>query len=242
MLVQYPDGYYRSDTVFLSDVCYGFSSRQHGDMREFINRERVFRQFQIAMNSTVFTRQVHGSTVSVAGISDLGSTIPGADGLVYKDYGCVGLGVFGADCLPIVATGYTTERVRVVGGVHAGWKGIFQGVIPAFITTLAAQGIPVENMKFVIGPHIRSCCYDVSSERANLAIKLFGSGSVTVYKDRNLLDLTIIAMQQFEQAGVDLRNIDSDTPCTSCSPDIFFSFRRTREHFGEIMGFIGKKE
>lgn len=63
--------------------------------------------------------------------------------------------VFTADCLGIVLHGDGE-----VAAVHAGWRGLAAGVVE---NAVAAMGIV---RSAVIGPHIRSCCFEVGPEVA----------------------------------------------------------------------------
>ncbi len=247
MLVQFPDGLYRSDKIAFRNLFYGFTTRRNGDMRVGNNRAAVLSQLNTVLTSAIFAQQVHGNKVYTAHDQNLGTTIPEVDGVVYAGKGKAVLGVFGGDCLPILA-GMENDDVEssavsdpVLGAVHAGWRGVFGGVIPALIAPMVRHQISPQRLKVVIGPHIRSCCYNVAEARATIAVELFGKNAVSFRQGKYFLDLTQIALKQFESEGIDIRNIDSDSPCTACTSEMFYSFRHdSKADFGEIMGVIGK--
>jgi len=97
--------------------------------------------------------QVHGRVVAVAAQPEyLGE----ADGLITGSRE-LSLAVATADCLPIALAGRHTIAL-----VHAGWRGIVNGVIPAAMGAMRAMGD--EPSFAAIGPHIGPCCYEVGDE------------------------------------------------------------------------------
>ena len=128
-------------------VAHGFSTRLGGvsegiyaTLNLGMNRgdapDRVrenYRRFCAAigadMGNIVCASQVHGDTVRTVTAADLGIGLDEpepwqADGLV-TDIPGVTLAVYSADCLPILL--YDPVR-RVVGAVHAGWRGTALGI------------------------------------------------------------------------------------------------------------------
>ncbi len=95
--------------------------------------------------------QVHGRTV-------LEATAPGvvgeADALWTRRRG-LALAVRTADCVPVLLAGD-----GVVAAVHAGWRGIAAGVVPA---TLAALG-GGDGLVAAVGPAISGAVYEVGPE------------------------------------------------------------------------------
>ncbi len=74
----------------------------------------------------------------------------------------VAVGVFTADCVPIIIV---NEEKKVVAAVHSGWKGTFNSIVVNTINKMKEEyNINVANTKVYIGPHIRQCCYEVSEE------------------------------------------------------------------------------
>ena len=131
-------------------VAHGFSTRLGGvsegiyaTLNLGMNRgdapDRVrenYRRFCAAigadMGNIVCASQVHGDTVRTVTAADLGIGLDEpepwqADGLV-TDIPGVTLAVYSADCLPILL--YDPVR-RVVGAVHAGWRGTALGIAQA---------------------------------------------------------------------------------------------------------------
>jgi polyphenol oxidase len=146
-------------------------------------------------------RQVHGAAVVRANGH-------GAEAdAIWTDEPGLGLVVVTADCLPLalVRTGSTPGLCLV----HAGWRGLAEGVVGAAV---AALGGPVAA---VVGPGIGPCCYDVGPEVA----ERFGERGRT-------LDLRALAERALGNAGVE--RVEHADLCTACDEERFFSHRRDR--------------
>ena len=110
-----------------------------------------------------FVRQVHGRRVCALSASTVArhtagaDQLPHADGLVSAEPGLAAT-VLTADCLPVAIAG---ERAVVM--VHAGWRGLREGVIAAGVEALRAAGSD-GTLSAAIGPGAGPCCYEVSEE------------------------------------------------------------------------------
>ncbi len=155
-------------------------------------------------------RQVHGRAVTAREAPGPGGE---ADGQVTDRAGIAPM-VLSADCLTIVI-----GAPGAVGVVHAGWRGLADGVIAAGVAAVRerAEGQPPQA---AIGPGAGVCCYEVGDEVRERFIR-FGP---EVRRGRHL-DLKAIAHRQLEAAGVDA--VHDVGLCTICSdPELFFSHRR----------------
>lgn len=173
-----------------------FTTAADGDMRRDPGARR-----QVGIGADWATvRQVHGSSVVEAKHpGDHGD----ADGVTTHVRG-LPVAVFTADCLGIVIHG--PDRVSVV---HAGWRGVHAGVVDAALEGFGA----VESVH--IGPHIRSCCFEVGPEVA----ALFGDDVTTTSWGTTSVDLTSAVTRRLP---VRPEVIDR---CTRCGDDAF-SHRR----------------
>lgn len=133
--------------------------------------------------------QVHGARAvafsdgapsdSALGITDA-ARLEAADAAVARDGLAVGVRV--ADCVPILVADAATGRVAAI---HAGWKGLVAGVIPAALSTLrrldssadadtvqtAARPEPSETLIAAVGPCIGPCCFEVGSDVAEVIVR-----------------------------------------------------------------------
>jgi YfiH family protein len=127
----------------------------------------------------------------------------------------------GADCLPIAVA--TTEGVPRLAVLHAGWRGLAEGVVGAGV--LALGGEPTAA---VVGPAVGPCCYEVGPEVSALF-------DADLTKD-GILDLWTAAERALRRAGVaEVERVDL---CTRCNPELFFSHRRSGPTRG-AQGVIG---
>jgi YfiH family protein len=152
-----------------------------------------------------YLNQVHGSTVLEA----TGPGVVGDADAVFSVAQGLPMTVATADCLPVIA-----EGPRVAAVIHAGWRGLDAGVIPAALAAMAARDLEVERV--AIGSAIGPCCYEVGPEVA----ALFPGFTATTAGGGTSVDLGAIAESQLR--GKQLWRSET---CTSCG-DGLHSFRR----------------
>lgn len=188
-----------------------------GDEPHLVEQNRRIACEQLGLDATrlSFNRQVHSPTVHRA--HRRGE--PG-DGL-WSDEAGVPMLAMSADCLPIVIA--RTEGERALAVVHAGWRGLSEGVVAA-----ATDALGVGPKAAVIGPAIGPCCYEVGPEVA----QLFDDDLVV---DRKL-DLWTAAERALHAAGA--ARVERVDLCTRCHPELFFSHRRDGRARG-VQGVIG---
>lgn len=100
-----------------------------------------------------FLSQVHGAVayrVSSPGLAGDG------DALV-TDVPGLPLVVATADCMPIIVEGDHSVAV-----IHAGWRGVASGIIPAGLDAMRELGDTPR--RAAIGPSIGPCCYEVGDD------------------------------------------------------------------------------
>lgn len=180
---------------------------------------------EAAALATVY--QVHGPAVLVV---EAGRPVPGgegrplaaADGLVTGAAG-VGAAVGAADCVPVLLA---DPEARVVGAVHAGWRGIALGVVETAVAALARAGGDPGTTVALIGPAIGGCCYQVGPEVRDAVLARCASAAAVTRDRRPSLDLAAGAAELLHAAGV--REVRAAGLCTADDPARFFSARRDR--------------
>jgi copper oxidase (laccase) domain-containing protein len=127
-----------------------------------------------------------------------------------------------------------------VAAVHAGWRGIVAGVIPAAVATLRAEAAFPPELIAAIGPHISSRAFEVSSEVAGEIAEACGDASVVDHArgPKPYVDLRRAARLQLGRAGLLDRDIDDVPGCTLSDSARFFSFRRDGQHSGRHLSAI----
>jgi YfiH family protein len=164
-----------------------------------------------------FNRQVHSPIVHRAEPGRRG--LPG-DGL-WTDRPGIPVLAMSADCLPIAVA--ATDGPRRLAVLHAGWRGLSEGVVGAGVAALG-DGPKAA----VIGPAIGPCCYEVGPEVA----QLFDADLTTDGR----LDLWSAAERALLDAGVE--RVDRVDVCTRDHPELYFSHRRDGLARG-VQGVIG---
>jgi len=195
-------------------------TRGTGDDAERVeeNRRIACEALGLAPDRLAFNRQVHSPTVRRAAPALRGA--PG-DGLWTTDAD-LPLLAMSADCLPI-AVARTGPEPRGLAVLHAGWRGLAEGVVEAGVAALG----PGEKSA-VIGPAIGPCCYEVGPEvSSRFDADLTRGGK---------LDLWSAAERALRAAGVG--RVDRLDICTRDHPELFFSHRRDGRARG-VQGVIG---
>lgn len=197
-----------------------------GDEPDAVRRNRLALSERLAVDPErmTFVRQVHGTDVVVVGEDVVGAGRDGvspleADALV-SDRPGVSLAVLVADCVPVLVL----DGVRAAAAaVHAGWRGVMDGVLPAAIEAIRRRyDSDPGDLAIWIGPHARACCYEVDEELANRFARRFGS---EVVKDGRRVNLEACLARQWTAAGVAGRQVASVRLCTVCETQRFFSHR-----------------
>jgi len=163
----------------------------------------------------VWMRQVHGAAVHVA-TGPTGADPPAADAAVTAVRG-LPVAVLTADCAPLALA-----CDDAVGVVHAGHRGLEQGVIPAAVAELRAVGIgPV---RAYLGPCIRPARYEFgAADLARLVARLGPEVEGETDDGRPALDIPAAVRVALRDAGVD-ELVDGGV-CTASS-EAHFSYRR----------------
>jgi polyphenol oxidase len=181
------------------------------------NRRRACELLGLPYERLAFNRQVHSPTVHRARAGGRGA--PG-DGL-WTDEPDLPLLAMSADCLPIAVA--TTAGPRRLAVLHAGWRGLAEGVLEAGVSTLGDAPKAA-----IIGPAIGPCCYEVGPEVARLyEPDLLSNGH---------LDLWRAAERVLRRVGVE--RVERVDLCTRDHPELFFSHRRDGLARG-VQGVIG---
>lgn len=244
-------------------VAHGFSTRLGGvsegiyaTLNLGMNRgdapDRVrenYRRFCAAigadMGNIVCASQVHGDTVRTVTAADLGIGLDEpepwqADGLV-TDIPGVTLAVYSADCLPILL--YDPVR-RVVGAVHAGWRGTALGIAARGVERMAeAFGARPGDILAAVGPGISTCCFETHADVPDGLRAGMGAGAEPYIHpisgtEKYHVDLKGANRAWLLQAGVAPEHIAVCDACTACGREIFWSHRKMGAARGSMAALI----
>jgi hypothetical protein len=180
--------------------------------------------------------QVHGREVACVEAGRGFDTGRMADALVSRDSQRV-ISVRTADCVPVLLC---SGDGRIVAAVHAGWRGIVAGIIPAAAGQMLDGAGAAGTILAAIGPCIGSEAFEVGSEVLEAFIKLFGDAApiARTADGKGTVDLRGAARMQLLISGLRESNIDSTDRCTVTHRDEFFSHRRERGITGRMAAVI----
>jgi hypothetical protein len=184
--------------------------------------------------------QVHGCTV-VAARDAVRERVP-ADAITSARGGHAIL-IRIADCVPVLLA---CPRTGAVAAVHAGWRGVVAGIVPAAIDALRSLGCAPNELLAAVGPSISVRHFEIGPEvaeelvRANLGACVAAPGiyGIAGREPKHHADLVLGVRLQLERAGVERANIDADPPCTYADRARFHSFRRDGARSGRLAALI----
>jgi YfiH family protein len=216
-----------------------------GDRVEDVRRNQTLIEeaFGILDGRLILMRQVHCDRIRVLdGDGPLPEGLPECDGLITNCPG-VALGIRTADCVPLF---FVDQVRRVIGAVHAGWRGTALGIAARMVATLAERfSSRPEDILAVIGPAIGPCCYEVDAPVLAAFSAMPDAGLFSrpcPQKDRWMVDLALANRLQIREAGVPSENIFSVALCTACHQDLFFSHRAASGRAGRQISLIMLRE
>ncbi len=187
-------------------------------------------------------KQIHSDLIHRAGPANWRLFPLEGDGICSEAPGLV-LSVLTADCMPVLLV---DPRQRIILALHSGWRGTVGHLPGKAVQFLKNEfGSNPINCLVVIGPSIRSCCYQVGPEVRAEFYRAFGSGCdlfmMTDFQSREKfrLDLPSAARNQFVHEGLSEENIFADPPCACCQKSRFFSNRGDVGQTGRMMAVIG---
>lgn len=215
------------------------------DDRVLENRRRLLEVMGLSLASVVCGSQVHGSGVQIVephmtgrGALDKSSALPDCDATVCA-HPSLTLVSFSADCLLLL---FVDPVRRVIANAHSGWKGTSLNIAAQTASTMAASyGSSPRDLEVFIGPGIGPCCFEISGELAEKAspLLLVTSGKrIKEHEGRFYWDLPGTNRDQLLEIGVLPDNIIDTSLCTSCHPELFFSYRREKGLTGRMASLL----
>lgn len=202
-----------------------FNLAQHvGDEASCVVRNRVRLQRVLGNGVGVqWLRQVHGTEVVEA---SEGTEVKTGDAVFTRQLG-VACAILTADCLPVLLC---DQRASCVAAVHAGWRGLVNGVIA---NTVKAMSAPAGELSAFLGPAISQRHFEVGPEVIAAVLALASSQhdmqaltavvKPSVRAGHGYLDLYALARWQLQALGVSA--IAGGDYCTF-EQDAFYSYRQ----------------
>lgn len=184
------------------------------------------RRAAVTEHPVTWLTQVHGSRV--VEVDAPGAAVGASADAVVTALPGVALSVITADCAPLLLA-----TPHAVAAVHAGWRGLVAGVVPAAVDALRRRGEgPVTAW---LGPCIRTRCYEFGADDLDSVAAELGDDvrGVTAW-GTPALDVSAAVTASLHLVGVDAPQ-DSGV-CSACSP-VHFS-HRARGDKGRQAAFV----
>lgn len=205
-------------------------SERGGDDPAAVARNRALLCEQLKLPSApLWLQQVHGTSVMVAD-GTARHAAPCADACVVRDLEPVAV-VLTADCLPLLLAGPDG-----VAAVHAGWRGLADGVIESAVSALGSApdrihawlGPAIGQRAFEVGPEVRASFVDADPAAAGCFIP--------GRDDRWHADLYALARLRLAALGV--HSISGGGWCTCEDAAQFHSYRRDGARSGRMATLV----
>jgi len=192
------------------------------DFSDKINQHGLKIIFSNVEESNILTKkaivsmsQIHSTNIEVVNNKKL--VYSNTDGIFScnKNYA---LQVKTADCLPIF---FIHENENIFGVIHAGWKGLKNGIISKSTKLLNSHINNLNEIKAFIGPSISQKNYEVKNE----FIDYFGNEFIENIEDKFFCNLKSVASSQLQKLGIE--NVIDCNQCTYENEN-YHSYRRNK--------------
>lgn len=172
-----------------------------------------------------FVNQIHSGIVLHCENSRIGQD---GDAAICRETGTL-LGVFTADCVPVLVYGN-----GFIGFIHAGWRGFRENIFTHFFSSVPENP---EALHAIIGPAICGDCYEIGPETA----EFFQPPELSRKSDGSFhLNLPALAHHTLLTTGFLPENIFLSDECTHSGPMQLHSHRKDGTPLRNI-SFIGVK-
>ena len=206
------------------------------------NRERLAANIGIPLSDFTIAKQVHSGTVTIVtegmrgdGAADYDTAVESTDAMV-TDVPRLYLTVLAADCVLVL---FFDPQKRVVGAVHAGWRGTVKLATQKTAETLKQKfNCKPTDLLVGIGPSIGPCHYEVGPEVISQVEDTFGSTDGYISGEspngKGYFNLWEANKRQIIEAGIPAQNIEVAQICTYCNAHLFFSERHQQGRTGRF--------
>ena len=188
------------------------------------NLTLISKKIKVKKKNLALMHQTHSSKVIIINNKNKNASKFKSDAVITKIKG-LALGVVTADCVPIILF---DVKNKIIGCVHAGWKGAFSGIIENTIKNF--QKLDSKNKIFAaIGPCIGSKSYEVKSDFYKKLMSRSKKNNIYFIKKKNnqkLFNLRKYVNNKLVKLNVKVDNVNKDTFREKSN---FFSYRRSQK-------------
>ena len=186
------------------------------------NLELVKKKISNSAKNIFLLNQIHSNKLVYIDNNYKLTKKPKADAVITNQKN-LPIAVLTADCVPILIC---DDKKKIVAAIHAGWKGVYKGIIDKVIKFMIKKGCRLKNITAVIGPSISVKNYEVKDDFKKKFIKK-DKKSKKYFKNKNnnlYFDLSQYIYSLILQNKV--KNIDIVKLDTFDIKNKFFSARR----------------
>ncbi|MBA4391501.1 MAG: peptidoglycan editing factor PgeF [Syntrophus sp. (in: bacteria)] len=217
--------YYSLPELEAKGIVHGFFTKE-SPSHTFIGADRNAFLEAFALHDIIVMDQEHGDEIHIV---TKGERPDRGDGIILVEPQVAAI-IKTADCLPVIIADTLCPMVAIV---HAGWRGTAKKITQKAVEKMVRLGAGRENMIAILGPSIRSCCYEVGGEVLDIFQKEGFSERVFVKKnDVVYLDLSRANRELLAGAGIE--TIYDTGLCTYCTDDLFASYRKGEQGSRQI--------
>lgn len=203
---------------FSEGLIHGITQADEGDFNAtkpgFEEVRTIFAKNNQLPNLPQHTMQVHSK--KVIKIDSVDDPLQEGDALITNQTN-IPLMVKTADCQPVII--YSPD-VNALGVVHSGWRGSVQNIIGETIERMMNEyQAHSEKMWLGIGPSLGPCCSEFTDPKNELP-----EFCHPFVEDRHV-NFWKLSLQQCQEKGIPLNQIELANHCTKCQPG-YFSHRR----------------
>lgn len=183
----------------------------------------------------VMARQVHGDKIVYATSPEYDLEV---DGMI-TDQANLPLAIRTADCLPGL---FYNKTARVIGAVHAGWRGTQREVLKKAIKLVQDKfHAPIADFYFYFGPAGRVCCYDLKKYSNHMDKFKYFSKEIIEREGKKFLDFVGANKRQLKELGIKEEQIEDSGICTIHNREYPSHRREGQTRRETILSIIGLK-
>lgn len=201
-----------SDNEFSTLNC----AYKSGDLDKNVEENRKIASNHFMQNKIIIPNQNHSNKVLEVDYKNnlslnADAVITGRDDIL--------LGILTADCAPIIILGENK-----FGIIHAGWKGLLNGIIENTINKLISCGEKIEKLNVFVGPHLKEYSFEVKKDFIEiLKKKVDHERFINNVNERFYFNFSKLIEEKLKKHNIINLNISSENTFTN--PKKFFSHR-----------------
>jgi polyphenol oxidase len=223
--------YYYLPELEENGILHGFFTKESPPYA-FLGKDSTVFLETLSLQDLIIMDQEHGDEVHLV---RNGERPKKGDGVILLERNVAAI-IKTADCLPVIVV---EPNYPIAAIVHAGWRGTAQKITQKAVAKMVTLGARREKIVALLGPSIRSCCYEVGEEVYHIFHKEGFSERVFIRKNNSFnLDLKEANMELLAAESID-RVYDTGL-CTFCSNEMFASYRRGERSIRQI-NFVSLK-